>query len=141
LRTIRLLVPVVLSLCLLSSASPAEEKPLWRKSGRTYHTAHLLPEGTEVRIRVVRSGKALMRLVDWVGKKKDTWRELTDWSGGDLRDGQVIRYTLPREMRIGVRIGGKDARKARGLEEHFGYHQLRFGERWVVDVKLVDPTI
>jgi hypothetical protein len=128
---------------LLAASQQADGTPGWTKSGRTYHTTQVLPAGTRVRVRVDTHGKKFeLMLVEWHGgKKKDgRYSDLEAWPANSLRRGQVLRFKLPRAMKIGLRVGRKNARELGGATAMYGYHQLRFGERWRVDVRAIDPT-
>jgi hypothetical protein len=142
-RSLCLIAILTLSAPVLLGASQTEDgTPGWTRTGGTYHTTQVLPAGTRVRIRVFRHGKkAELMLVEWLGgKKKDgRYTELQAWAGKSLQRGQVLRFKLPRPMQIGVRAGRKRARDPNGLVAGYGYHRLRFGEKWRVDVRAIDP--
>jgi len=136
------LLLVLLSVTLANPAFPAgaDAGVVWEKGAKTYHSAERLPRDTEVRIRVVKYGKATLSLVEWVGQKKDKWRELQAWDGRRLRRGGVMRYRLSSAMAIGIRVASKkDAKNPHGLAPEFGYHRMQFGQGWILDVKVVDP--
>lgn len=136
--TLALLVSVGLG------ASPGDDgTPGWTRTGGTYHTTATLPAGTEVRLRVDRFGKkAELMLVEWHGgKKKDgRYSDLQAWPGSGLRRGAVLRFKLPRAMQVGVRVGAKNAVEPQGMGAGYGFHQLRFGANWRVDVRAIDPS-
>jgi hypothetical protein len=136
------LLLALLSVTLASPAFPAgaDDGVVWEKGAKTFHTAERLPRDAELRIRVVKYGKATLHLVEWVGQKKDKWRDLQEWGGRSLRKGHVLRYRLPSAMAIGIRVAAKkNAKNPHGLTPEFGYHRMQFGEGWVLDVKVVDP--
>lgn len=136
------LLLALLSVTLASPTFPAgaDAGVVWSKGAKTFHSAERLPRDTEVRIRVVKSGKATLSLVEWIGQKKNKWRQLQEWGGRSLRKGGVVRYRLPSAMAIGIRVAAKkDAKNPHGLTPEFGYHRMQFGEGWVLDVKVVDP--
>ena len=123
------LLLALLSVTLASPAFPAgaDAGVVWSKGAKTFHSAERLPRDTEVRIRVVKSGKATLSLVEWIGQKKNKWRQLQEWGGRSA-------------MAIGIRVAAKkDAKNPHGLTPEFGYHRMQFGEGWVLDVKVVDP--
>jgi hypothetical protein len=144
-RPLRIGMSLLLALLSVTLASPAfpagaDDGVVWEKKAKTFYSAERLPRDTEIRIRVVKYGKATLSLVEWVGQKKDKWRELQAWDGRSLRKGGVMRYRLPSAMAIGVRVASKkDAKVPHGLTPAFGYHRMQFGEGWVLDVKVVDP--
>jgi hypothetical protein len=134
------LIAAWLCLALAEPAHPEDAAIDWAKSAKTFHVTERLPRGTQVRIRVVRAtGKHTLDVVEWVGRKKDKFRELKSWPGRDLRRGQVVRYTLRADQEIGIRVTAKNAIKLGALRKEFGYHRMQFGDKWALDVKLVDP--
>lgn len=147
LRKLILAAVLVLSVPLLAASSDQKSDkdgtPGWTRTGGTYHTTQVLPAGTQVRVRVGKYGKkAELMLVEWHGGKKKDGRydALQTWPGKSLRRGQVHTVKLPRAMQIGVRVGLKGARDPSGMRAHYGFHELRFGDGWRVDVRVVDPT-
>ena len=95
------LLLALLSVTLASPAFPAgaDAGVVWEKGAKTFHSAERLPRDTEVRIRVVKSGKATLSLVEWIGQKKNKWRELQQWGGRSLRTCPPVRGRSFRQNR------------------------------------------
>jgi hypothetical protein len=142
-RIASLLAVIVVALALPAPAALQPEVVDWSKKKSTYFTSHALPQGTEVRIRVEKFGNGTLNLVQWYGGKGKNrqYEVLKSWDSGRLRNGQVLRHVLSRPMAVGVRVlKKKDARSPSGLRAGFGHHEMRFGDRWRLDVKVVDPV-